>query len=152
LRLGWLVAPPALLLNATMCKQFSDSNTSNVAQAIAAHYLKRNRLADTLAVVRSTYAQRAQAMGNALRRELGEALVFNQPRGGMFFWARLTGRGGRACHASELSKRAIAQGVAFVPGAAFFAHDPDLASLRLSFATVGLDQIETGIQRLAKAL
>jgi 2-aminoadipate transaminase len=152
LRLGWLVAPPALLLNAAMCKQFSDSNTSNVAQAIATHYLKLNRLADTLAVVRSTYAQRAQAMGNALRRELGAAIEFNPPRGGMFFWVRLTGAGGRERHAGEFSKRAIEQGVAFVPGAAFFAHDPDHSSLRLSFATVGLDQIEAGIQRLAKAL
>jgi len=42
--------------------------------------------------------------------------------------------------------------VAFVPGAPFFAKDPDPASLRLSFATAGVDQIREGIQRLGRAL
>ncbi len=36
LRVGWMVAPPALLAAATMCKQFSDAHTSTFAQATAA--------------------------------------------------------------------------------------------------------------------
>jgi DNA-binding transcriptional MocR family regulator len=50
------------------------------------------------------------------------------------------------------AKRAIEQNVAFVPGAPFFAKAPDAATLRLSFATAGVDKIEDGIARLAKAL
>ncbi|MFT6590964.1 MAG: DNA-binding transcriptional MocR family regulator, partial [Rhodoferax sp.] len=88
----------------------------------------------------------------ALSRELGDAIEFNQPQGGMFFWARLTGAEGKNQLAADVAKRAIAQGVAFVPGAPFFAHDPDLSSLRLSFATVGVEKIEEGIGRLAQAL
>jgi 2-aminoadipate transaminase len=42
--------------------------------------------------------------------------------------------------------------VAFVPGAPFYASQPDLSTLRLSFATVGLDKIEEGVARLAQAL
>ncbi len=152
LRVGWLIAPPALLANATMCKQFSDAHTSNLTQAIAAHYLTLNRLDGALAVVRKTYAARAAIMAESLRRELGDAVEFNQPQGGMFFWSRLTGANGQARHAPDFAKRAIAQGVAFVPGAPFFAHDPDLASFRLSFATVGLEKIEEGIARLGKSL
>ena len=152
LRVGWMIAPPALLSNATMCKQFSDAHTSNLTQAIAAHYLTLNRLDDALAVVRSTYAERARVMAETLRRELGHAIEFNQPQGGMFFWARLTGVEGKSRHAGEFAKRAIEQGVAFVPGAPFFAHDPDLATFRLSFATVGLEKIEEGIGRLGQAL
>ena len=152
LRVGWMIAPPALLSNATMCKQFSDAHTSNLTQAIAAHYLTLNRLDDALAVVRSTYAERARVMAETLRRELGCAIEFNQPQGGMFFWARLTGVEGKSRHAGEFAKRAIEQGVAFVPGAPFFAHDPDLATFRLSFATVGLEKIEEGIGRLGQAL
>ena len=152
LRVGWMIAPPALLSNATMCKQFSDAHTSNLTQAIAAHYLTLNRLDDALAVVRSTYAERARVMAETLRRELGCAIEFNQPQGGMFFWARLTGANGKSHHAGEFAQRAIEQGVAFVPGAPFFAHDPDLATFRLSFATVGLEKIEEGIGRLGQAL
>jgi len=152
LRVGWMIAPAALLANATMCKQFSDAHTSNLTQAIAAHYLGLNRLDAALAVVRKTYAERAEVMAESLRRELGDAISFNQPQGGMFFWARLTGARGQTSNAAEFAKRAIDKGVAFVPGAPFFAHDPDLAMLRLSFATAGLEKIEEGIGRLGQAL
>ena len=152
LRVGWMIAPAALLANATMCKQFSDAHTSNLTQAIAAHYLGLNRLDAALAVVRKTYAERAEVMAESLRRELNDAISFNQPQGGMFFWARLTGARGQTSNAAEFAKRAIEKGVAFVPGAPFFAHDPDLATLRLSFATAGLEKIEEGIGRLGQAL
>lgn len=152
LRVGWMVAPPALLAKATMCKQFSDAHTSTFAQATAAQYLKAGRMPATLARVRAVYAERAACMGAALRRELGDAIDFVQPQGGLFVWARLTGSGGRLADGGELARRAIDQGVAFVPGAPFFARQPDVASLRLSFATVGTERIEEGVRRLAKAL
>jgi len=152
LRVGWMIAPPALLARATMCKQFSDAHTSTFAQATAAHYLKAGRMPATLAHVRQVYAERAQAMGEALTRELGEALRFTQPRGGLFFWANLTGHGGAMQDGAELARRAIEQGVAFVPGAPFYASQPDHSAIRLSFATAGVDKIQEGIARLGRAL
>ena len=94
------------------------------------------------------YAQRAQVMAEALRRELGDAIEFNAPKGGMFFWARLT----QGRNAAEFAKRAIDKLVAFVPGAPFYAHDPDPSTLRLSFATADVARIEEGIARLRQAL
>ena len=152
LRVGWLIAPGELLARATMCKQFSDAHTSNLTQAICAHYLTLNRLDDTLAVVRKTYAERARVMAQCLKRDLGAAIAFNVPQGGMFFWARLTGANGSCANAADFAKRAIEQLVAFVPGAPFYAHDPDLATLRLSFATADVTKIEEGIGRLKLAL
>lgn len=152
LRIGWMVAPPELLAKATMCKQFSDAHTSTFAQATAAQYLASGRMPATLGRVRGIYAQRAAAMVQALRQELGEAIDFVPPRGGLFVWARLTGAGGRVADGGVLARRAIEQGVAFVPGAPFFARDPDPATLRLSFATVDEDRIREGVRRLAAAL
>jgi DNA-binding transcriptional MocR family regulator len=152
LRVGWMVSPAELLAKATMCKQFSDAHTSTFAQATAAQYLKAGRMPATLAKVRAVYAERAMTMGNALRRELGEAIEFVQPQGGLFVWARLSGQGGKLADGSELAKRAIEKGVAFVPGAPFFASNPDHATLRLSFATVGVDKIEEGVARLGQAV
>ncbi len=148
LRVGWLIAPPELLAKATMCKQFSDAHTSNLTQATAAHYLTLNRLDAALAVVRGTYAARARLMAQCLQRELGDAIEFNLPQGGMFFWARLRAGG----DATDFARRAIGQLVAFVPGTPFFAHDPDRSTLRLSFATADAAKIEEGIARLARAL
>ena len=152
LRVGWMVAQPELLAKATMCKQFSDAHTSTFAQATAAQYLKAGRMPATLAKVRSVYAKRAEVMGDALTREMGNAVEFTQPQGGLFFWVRLTGQGGRISDASEFAKRAIKQGVAFVPGAPFYAANPDNATFRLSFATADVGKIEEGISRLARAL
>ncbi len=152
LRVGWMIAPAELLAKATMCKQFSDAHTSTFAQATAAQYLKAGRMPATLAHVRKVYAERAQAMGDALRSDLGDAIEFVQPQGGLFVWARLTGAGGKVADGNVFAKRAIEQGVAFVPGTPFFCANPDHATLRLSFATVGVDKIREGVARLAQAL
>ncbi|HRW71325.1 PLP-dependent aminotransferase family protein [Ottowia sp.] len=152
LRVGWMIAPPELLAKATMCKQFSDAHTSTFAQATAAQYLAAGRMPETLARVRKVYGARAQAMGNALRAELGDALSFVQPQGGLFVWARLTGAGGKPADGAAFAKKAVEQGVAFVPGAPFFCANPDASTLRLSFATVGEDKIREGVARLARAL
>jgi 2-aminoadipate transaminase len=152
LRVGWMIAPPELLANATMCKQFSDAHTSTFAQATAAQYLKAGRMPATLANVRKVYGERARVMGDALRRGLGDAIEFVQPQGGLFVWARLTGAGGKVNNGNELAKRAIEQGVAFVPGAPFYATNPDLSTLRLSFATADVGKIEEGVGRLGKAV
>jgi len=152
LRVGWMIAPAELLGKATMCKQFSDAHTSTFAQATAAQYLKAGRMPATLAKVRKVYAERAQAMGDALRRDLGDAIDFVQPQGGLFVWARLTGAGGKVADGNVLAKRAIDKGVAFVPGTPFFCANPDHATLRLSFATADVEKIREGVARLAQAL
>lgn len=151
LRVGWMVAPPALLANAVMCKQFSDAHTSTFAQATAAQYLKSDRMPATLARVRKAYGERAAAMGEALKRELGDAIEFTQPQGGLFFWARLTGAGGKVKDASEFAKRAIEKGVAFVPGAPFYAETANRATFRLSFATADVARIGEGTRRLGQS-
>ena len=151
-RVGWMIGPAELLAKATMCKQFSDAHTSTFAQATAAQYLKAGRMPATLANVRKVYAERAQAMGDALRNDLGDAIEFVQPQGGLFVWARLTGAGGKVQDGNVLAKRAIEKGVAFVPGTPFFCANPDHATFRLSFATADADKIREGVARLAQAL
>ena len=152
LRVGWMIAPPDLLARATMCKQFSDAHTSTFAQATAAQYLKAGRMPETLRTVRRVYGERAQAMGEALKQVMGDALEFTQPQGGLFFWARLTGANGKISDGNEFDKRAIDKGVAFVPGAPFFANNPDANAIRLSFATADVAKIQEGVARLGAAL
>ena len=152
LRVGWMIAPSELLSRAVMCKQFSDAHTSTFAQATAAHYLKAGRMPATLDKVRKVYAGRAQTMCDALRKDLGNAISFVQPQGGLFVWAHLTGANGNVKDGNTFAKMAIDQGVAFVPGAPFYCQNPDHSTLRLSFATVGEDKILEGVARLKQAI
>jgi 2-aminoadipate transaminase len=148
LRVGWLIAHPDLLAKATMCKQFSDAHTSNLAQATAYEYLKMDRMQGALAKVRHAYAERAQALCANLKKVLGDGIEFAAPQGGMFVWARLTAPG---ADAREFAKQAIERGVAFIPGTPFFAVNPDHATLRFSFATSDIAKIEEGVARLGAA-
>jgi 2-aminoadipate transaminase len=70
------------------------------------------------------------------------------PGGGMFFWVELP----EGVDSEALLVKAVARGVAFVPGAPFFAAAPRANTLRLSFVTVGAEVIERGIAALAAAL
>jgi 2-aminoadipate transaminase len=70
------------------------------------------------------------------------------PGGGMFFWVELPA----GVDSEALLVKAVARGVAFVPGAPFFAGAARANTLRLSFVTVGVDLIERGIAALAAAL
>jgi 2-aminoadipate transaminase len=88
-------------------KQVSDAHTSTFAWANAGQYLKVWRMLGALARVRNVCGECATAMGQALKRELGSAIEFTQPQGGLFFSARLTGAIGKLKDTSEPAKRAI---------------------------------------------
>jgi 2-aminoadipate transaminase len=66
----------------------------------------------------------------------------------MFFWVE----GPPSLDALALLPRVVERGVAFVPGAAFYAAHPQMNTLRLSFVTVPPDDIERGIALLAQAI
>jgi 2-aminoadipate transaminase len=155
LRIGYLIAPSWLQAKAVMCKQFADAHTSTLSQAIAAVYLGMGRMPSALSHMRLAYAQRAKTLVQALRQELGEAFLFMPPRGGLFVWGRWQGQetsAGWVQDSAWWNQRAIARGVAFVPGEAFFPQIPDKACLRLSFATASTEQLNQGVKRLAQAL
>jgi 2-aminoadipate transaminase len=73
---------------------------------------------------------------------------WNSPDGGMFLWVRLPA----GLNAVELLPKAVDKGVAFVPGAAFYADHADPRTLRLSFVTASVEQIHIGIKALAEAI
>ncbi|MEN9586633.1 MAG: hypothetical protein RIT15_208, partial [Pseudomonadota bacterium] len=124
---------------------------SNLSQAIAANYLASGSMPAALVKVRKVYAARAKTMETCLIAEFGDAMRFTAPKGGMFFWANLTGARGQSTDVAALAKAAIANNVAFVPGAPFFAHDADMTALRFSFATANEDLIREGVARLGQA-
>ncbi len=65
----------------------------------------------------------------------------------MFVWARLPA----GWHATKLLSAALQHDVAFVPGAPFYATDPDPRTLRLSFTTHPPAEIVEGLARLRAA-
>ena len=93
------------------------------------------------------YRRRRDALLDGLAAALPAGSAFNRPAGGMFVWARLP----EGWDAGELLVAALRHDVAFVPGAPFFAVDPDPRTLRLSFTTHTPAQIVEGLARLHAA-
>jgi len=153
LRLGFLVAPPALYPKLLQAKQAADLHSPSFNQRMAHEVMQGDFLDRHVPRIRALYRSQRDAMLAALGRELaGLAVEWNRPDGGMFLWARLP----RGMNAVDLLPKAVDRGVAFVPGAAFYAgeaHDAEaLRTLRLSFVTATVKQIDTGVAALAAAI
>ena len=148
LRLGWVRAPAGLRRPLVVAKQAADLHSSTVDQAAAAHWLGVVDLDAHLARLRAAYGARRDALVAGLAAALPPGLDPHDPDGGMFVWARLPD----GWDATALLPRALAHDVAYVPGAPFFAREPDPATLRLSFTTHAPDVLRDGLDRLGRAL
>jgi 2-aminoadipate transaminase len=149
LRLGFLVAPAALYPKLLQAKQAADLHSPSFNQRLVSAVLKDGFLERHVPTIRALYASQCRAMLAALEREMtGLGVQWNAPDGGMFLWARLP----EGMDATALLPHAVERGVAFVPGAPFFTDAPDTRSLRLSFVTATVEQIDRGIAALAQAV
>lgn len=147
LRVGWMVAPAPVRQRCVIAKQTIDLCTSPISQQIAACYLASGALERHLPLLGQRYGEKCQRMMAGLSA-LGGRLEVAAPAGGMFVWGRLAD----GSDAQAFFERAIEQNVMFVPGKAFYASEADPASVRLSFAAPGLEDIDEGLHRLARAL
>ena len=149
LRLGFMVAPAALMPKLLQAKQAADLHSPGFNQRMIAEVMKDGFLDRHVPTIRALYKSQRDAMLAALAREMkGLDITWNKPVGGMFLWARLPA----GMNAVDLLPKAVDKGVAFVPGAAFYADNADPRTLRLSFVTASVDQINTGIAALAAAI
>lgn len=149
LRLGYLVAPPALVPKLLQAKQAADLHTSGFSQRIVAELLAGGMLEPHLRTLRARYRVQRDAMAAALRRHLPPGCRWEVPTGGMFFWIELPA----ACEVDPMAllPKAIESGVAFVPGDAFFVSNAR-PSMRLSFVTAPPAQLELAVARLGALL
>ena len=149
LRLGYLIAPPALYPKLLQAKQAADLHTPGFNQRVVAEVIKDGFLDQHVPTIRARYHAQRDAMLAALARELGPTgAEWTQPVGGMFVWVRLPER----LNAQALLPKAVDAGMAFVPGAPFYAGEPDARALRLSFVTSTPEQIDKGMAALGRVV
>ena len=149
LRLGYVVAPTIIMPKLLQAKQAADLHTPTFNQRIVVEVLKNGFLERHVPTIRELYKSQCSVMLEALETEMqGLDVQWNKPVGGMFLWVKLP----EGMSAVDLLPKAVDRGVAFVPGVAFYANNPDPRTLRLSFVTATADQIRTGIAALAKTI
>jgi DNA-binding transcriptional MocR family regulator len=147
-RTAWVAAAPALVLRMEMAKQAMDLCTGNFDQRIVLEAIRDGVLESRLPVLREYYRVKRSVMEEALRAELGDAVAWPAPRGGFFLWAALA----PPLDAPTVLPFALAQGVTFVVGHAFFVDHGGGAFIRLAFSLPTPDQIREGVRRLGSAV
>ena len=147
LRIGWMLSNPALLRRCAVAKQTVDLCTSPMAQMIAVSYLHSGRYAPTVARARTEYQRRMHALVQGLNALPGQPIRCTMPAGGMFVWADIA----PGISPQRLFEAAVAQGVVYVPGKAFYPDAAERHALRLSFAATDVQDMTEAVQRLGRA-
>lgn len=147
-RLGWAAGPAEIVAKLILAKQNSDQCAGALGQRLLEEYGRQGFLEEQNARARTLYGRRCGLLLEALQREMPEGVGWTRPRGGFFSWLTLP----QGVDALELSDRAMAEGVAFVPGVPFFPDGRGRNNLRLSFSRINDDVIPEGVRRLAALL
>jgi 2-aminoadipate transaminase len=148
IRLGYVVAPLPLARKMEQAKQATDLHTAQLTQMVVYEAVKDGFLNQHIPTIRKLYADQCQAMLDALAEFFPQGSTWTKPAGGMFIWVTLP----EHIDSMKLLDEAIAQNVAFVPGAPFYANAPARNTLRLSFVTVPPEKIREGVAKLGKLI
>jgi 2-aminoadipate transaminase len=149
LRLGWLCATPSIVEQIALIKQRLDPHTQNLVQFAMARLLGDGSFDTHLKTLRAEHARRCAQMLGAIQAHVpAGTLRFARPQGGLYLWCRVA----RGISARALLQEALAQGVAFVPGDAFYADPAGESELRLCFSSVVPSAIDEAVRKLATAL
>jgi 2-aminoadipate transaminase len=149
LRLGWVVAPEAVIAKFVQAKQGADLNTSTLIQYLAYDICQRGLIRAHVRKIRKVYRERRDVMLQAMEEHFPPSVSWTRPEGGLFLWARLPD----SVDAEELLKLAIEEKVAFVPGIAFYPSGSDgRCCMRLNFSNAQPEMIQEGIARLGRAI
>ncbi len=148
IRLGYVCAPLPLVRRLELAKQAADLHTAQLTQMVVHEVVKDGFLDQHIPTIRTLYGNQCQAMLDAMDEHFPAGVSWTRPEGGMFIWVTLP----QHIDAMKLLDQAIAARVAFVPGAPFYANDPETNTLRLSFVTVPPERIREGIAILGKLI
>jgi DNA-binding transcriptional MocR family regulator len=149
LRLGWLSATPSIVEQIALIKQRLDPHTQNLVQFALTRLLADGSFDGHVKKLRAEHARRCAQMLAAMQKHIPPGSIrVVRPQGGLYLWCRLSG----GVSSRVLLDLALAHGVAFVPGHAFYADPAGESELRLCFSSVLPSSIDDAIRKLAVCL
>ncbi|MGC2656498.1 MAG: PLP-dependent aminotransferase family protein [Bryobacteraceae bacterium] len=144
LRVGWAIAPRAVLARLAEAKQTTDLHSDQLSQAVLLRFAQSGELARHLELTRQAGADRLDAVLQACDQYLPAGTTFTRPEGGMNLWIVIPA----PLVADDILNRVQERGVSFLPGRYFSANGGQARGLRISFGGLTPDQIIRGIQIL----
>jgi GntR family transcriptional regulator/MocR family aminotransferase len=143
------VAAEAVIARAAGEIMMIDRQGDPVTEMAAADLMVSGAVKSHTRKVLRVYSARRNCLAEALRAQLGSAVEFSLPQGGLAIWIRFA----TGLDPLSIAAAAEARGVAFMPGAAFFSggHAPTNGA-RLGFASMNEAELVDAVGRLAGAV
>jgi GntR family transcriptional regulator / MocR family aminotransferase len=148
LRLGYLVAPPALVHAFVKVRLLTDVHSPTFMQAVLADFIADGHFERHIRRMRVLYRERQEALLAASRRELAGQLDVRPADGGMHLVGWLPER----VDDREASRHAAAEGLEAMALSFFSSSRPRPGALLLGYAGLTPEEIDEGVGRLARAL
>ncbi|MBN2416236.1 PLP-dependent aminotransferase family protein [bacterium] len=150
LRLGWITAHKDIIDKFVIAKQAMDLCTPPISQSIAYEYCRRGELGPHIKENVALYGKKRKKMLDALDTYMPDdpGIHWTKPEGGLFLWLTLPDY----FDVDAMFMEAIEENVAYVTGTAFYADGGGKNAMRLNFSYPTEEQIDQGIQRLAKVI
>jgi 2-aminoadipate transaminase len=146
MRMGWIVGDHFFVDKIIMLKQSVDLCTPSFNQLILAEYLNRGKMKETINKAISCYKPKLEAILDSFNKYMPKEVYWSKPKGGMFLWIKLPER----IDTKELFKTAIDHNVAYVIGRPFHFDNSGHNTMRLSYSSPSIEQIQKGIKQLAE--
>ncbi|GAK11771.1 PLP-dependent aminotransferase family protein [Geomicrobium sp. JCM 19039] len=142
LRTGWIVGPYQIIRMMAQAKQANDLHSNSLAHQALYELCMNFDLDAHIQKISDLYGHRKNVMVDAIRSSGLKTAEFVDPEGGMFLWLEVDPR----INTDSLLKEAVRRGIAYVPGAPFYAGTPQYNTLRLNYTHATDEQIGKGMQ------
>jgi len=149
LRIGWIAGNKELVEAFERAKQSLDLHTSTLCQYVAAEAIKKGLVDRTVEKAKVVYREKRNVMLSSLDKYMVKGAWWSKPIGGLFLMLRLPSD---KVDTKELLPEAVQSGVAYVPGAAFYADGSGRNTMRLNFSFPKPKEIEAGIRILSELI
>jgi len=149
LRVGYIAARPEIIERAVRIRTYVDRCSDHLVERALAELLEDDVVGRHVRRARREYAARRDALVTELTAQLGGALTFRKPPGGMALWAKITARG---VSSDAWAERAREHQVLVHAARRFRFDQREAPFLRLGFAPLTPEEIRIAVQRLAAAL
>jgi 2-aminoadipate transaminase len=144
-RLGWIVGPKEIIAKLSLTKQAVDLCSPVIIQMATDFYLRKGYLWPHIEEIRKSYAQKCDAMLDAIKQYFPQETKILPPDGGMFLWCSLP----EYLDTQKIFPTAVEKyKVAYIPGSAFFPDGSGQNTARLNFTKPTIEEIGEGIKRL----
>ena len=144
-RCGWIVGPKPMIDRIEIAKQAADLCSGMLDQSIIDEYCNAGELPEQIQRVRAFYRKKRAILLDALERHFEGRARWTAASGGLFTFMTLND----AIDTTTRVEKAIANGVAYIPGSPFFVDGSGQNTMRLTFAKESDDRLRDGVRRLA---